>query len=96
MGGQEEDNGLSLEGLARRLETLEHENERMRRENAKLRGDVAALSGSETSQAVEPAFEGRVSRRAGAAQQGRGGCRGRNGGRDATQSARSQSQPLQH
>jgi hypothetical protein len=35
----------------------------MRRENAELRGEVAALSGSETSQAVKPAFEGRVSRR---------------------------------
>jgi hypothetical protein len=51
------DNGLTLQSLANRLETLE-------RENAALRDEVAALSGSETSRAVEPVFEGRVSRRA--------------------------------
>jgi hypothetical protein len=58
------DDGLTLGGLAQRLETLEHENERMRSENADLRHKVAAPSGSKTSQAVEPTFEGRVSRRA--------------------------------
>ncbi len=32
-----ESDGLTLEGLAERLETLERENERMRSENAELR-----------------------------------------------------------
>jgi hypothetical protein len=55
-----EDNGLSLEGLAHRLETLE-------RENAQLRHKVATLEGSGTSWSEQvPASEsdGRVSRRA--------------------------------
>ncbi len=39
MGG--EDNGLTLEGLAQRLEALERENERMRSENEELRHNVA-------------------------------------------------------
>src|SRR5215218_2686684 len=48
-------NGLTLEGLAHRLETqaqkleaLEHENERMRSENAELRDEVSALRSSGT------------------------------------------------
>ena len=48
-------NGLTLEGLAHRLETqaqkleaLEHENERMRSENSELRDEVSALRGSGT------------------------------------------------
>ena len=60
----DEDNGLTLQSLAHRLEALERENERMRSKNAELRDEVASLNGSKTSQAVEPAFEGRVSRRA--------------------------------
>jgi hypothetical protein len=60
----EQENGLTLQSLAHRLEALERENALMRSENAELRDEVAALSGSERSQAVEPAFEGRVSRRA--------------------------------
>lgn len=43
-----EDAGLSLRGLAERLEALEGENERMRSENAELRGEVAALKGAAT------------------------------------------------
>jgi hypothetical protein len=46
-------NGLSLEGLAQRLQTLEQENERMRSENAELRSKVVTLEGSETGRAVE-------------------------------------------
>lgn len=68
MGG--EDNELTLQALARRLEALE-------RENAELRREVAKLAGSDTSRNEEPAsdFEGRVSRkwllsRAGAAAAG--------------------------
>jgi hypothetical protein len=61
MGGK--DDALTLQGLAQRLEALERENERMHSENAELRDEVAALSGSKSSQAVEPAFEGPVSRR---------------------------------
>ncbi len=41
-----EDNGLTLQGLALRLEKLEHENARMRSENAELRHEVAELRGS--------------------------------------------------
>ena len=78
MGAQEEGNGLSLEGLAQRLKTLELENERMRSENAELRdevsalrssgtrgGEMAVLRGSDTSRTGEAAskFAGRVSRR---------------------------------
>ncbi len=67
-----EGNGLSLEGLAQRLETLE-------RENAELRNEVTALRGSDTTRRDGPAetrsliprqekprgseYEGRVSRR---------------------------------
>jgi hypothetical protein len=77
MGGQ--DNGLTLQGLAKRLETLERENERMRSENAELRQEVSVLRGSGTRRdevlalrdsdehrdQEEPVseFEGRVSRR---------------------------------
>ncbi len=46
MGAQ--DNGLTLEGLAHRLETLERENERLRSENAAIRSKVATLEGSGT------------------------------------------------
>jgi hypothetical protein len=68
-----EDNGLSLQGLAQRLETLERENERMRSEseqmrseNTELRREVSALRGSDTHRDGEPVseFEGQVSRRA--------------------------------
>jgi hypothetical protein len=77
MGAQE--NRLTLEGLAQRLETLERENERIRSENADLHSKVARLEGSGTLQsevaelrgsnrhhdreAVAAAFEGQVSRR---------------------------------
>ena len=62
-----EDNGLTLEGLAKRLEAIERENERMRSENAELRHMMVTLEGSETNQAEEePASEsgGLVSSRA--------------------------------
>jgi hypothetical protein len=60
------DDGLTLGGLAQRLETLERENERMRSENTELRHEVAALRDPDISRAVESAagLEGRVSRRA--------------------------------
>jgi len=60
------DDGLTLGGLAQRLETLERENERMRSENAELRHEVAALRDPGISRAGESAagLEGRVSRRA--------------------------------
>jgi hypothetical protein len=71
MGAQ--DNGLSLEGLAQRLEVLERENAELRNEVSALRGSdtrrgkVAALRGSDTHQSEEgeaaPEFEGQVSRR---------------------------------
>ncbi len=57
----QEYNGLTLEGLAQRLEALERENEQMRSENAELRDEVAALSGSGTGPAEEEfaaSFEG--------------------------------------
>src|SRR5215218_7187779 len=70
------DNGLTLEGLAQRLEvqgrenaerleTLERENERMRSENAALRSKVDTLEGSNTGldKQTAAAFEGEVSRR---------------------------------
>jgi hypothetical protein len=63
--------GLTLEGIAQRLEALERQNERMRSENAELRHAVAALRGSETRRAEEErpsselsGFGGQVSRRA--------------------------------
>jgi hypothetical protein len=73
-----EDMGLTLQGLAQRLEALERENELMRSENDALRSKVATLEGSgtrrdeiaalrssETTRAAEPASEsgGLVSRR---------------------------------
>jgi hypothetical protein len=76
---EQEDNGLTLKGLAHRLEALERENERIRSENAQLwgelsalrglgthRGEVVTLRGSDTPRdAEDPAteFAGRVSRR---------------------------------
>ena len=71
---EQEHNGMTLEGLARRLERLERENERMRSENAELRDEVARLQGSGTTRRTrrleEPASESseheeeeRVSRR---------------------------------
>ena len=60
MGAQEEGNGLSLEGLAQRLETLELE-------NSELRSKVATLEGSQMppgdDEEPAPALDGRVSRR---------------------------------
>jgi len=54
MGAEEGNaNGLSLEGLAQRLQTLELENERMRSENAELRSEVAELKDSDPARAVE-------------------------------------------
>ena len=46
-----EDNGLTLQGLAQRLEALE-------RENAELRQEVAVLRGSGTGQDALPALRG--------------------------------------
>jgi hypothetical protein len=46
MGVQE--SGLTLQGLAQRLEALERENGRMRSENAELRDEVAVLKSSGT------------------------------------------------
>jgi hypothetical protein len=63
--------GLSLQGLAERLEALERENERMRKENAELRGEIATLKGRGGAieepariQKPEGAREERVSRKA--------------------------------
>jgi hypothetical protein len=56
MGGQ--DNGLTLEGLAKRLEALERENERIRFENAELRHKVATLESSGTRRGAVPALRG--------------------------------------
>jgi hypothetical protein len=41
-----EDSGLTLQGLAQRLEALERGNKRMHSENAELRHKVATLEGS--------------------------------------------------
>jgi hypothetical protein len=64
-----EDNGLTLEGLARRLGALERENERVHSENDALRSKVSNLEGSGAAQTDngEPASEwsaadGQVSR----------------------------------
>lgn len=54
--GTQEDNGLSLEGLAHRLETLE-------RENAELRQEVSALRSSGTSRGEVPALRSSDRRR---------------------------------
>jgi hypothetical protein len=54
----EENNGLTLEGVAQRLEALERENERMRSENAELRDEVAELRGSGTPRGEVPALRG--------------------------------------
>ena len=70
MGGQ--DNELTLQGLAQRLEMLERENAELRQEVSVLRGsgtrrdEVVALRGSDERQDQEEPvseFEGRVSRR---------------------------------
>src|SRR5215212_9121200 len=66
-----EDSGLTLQGLARRLEALERENTELRHKVATLQGsgtrrdEVAPLRGFEKSRAGEPALEsdGLVSRR---------------------------------
>jgi hypothetical protein len=65
-----EDNGLTLEGLAPRLEALERENERTRSENDVLRSTVATVEGSGAlpTEDGEPASEwsgsdGQVSRK---------------------------------
>jgi hypothetical protein len=76
---EQKDDGLTLKGLAHRLEALERQNERIRSENAQLRGELSALRGlgthrgevvthrgSDTPRDAEaPAteFAGRVSRR---------------------------------
>src|SRR5215218_8590752 len=85
-------NGLTLEGLAHRLETqaqkleaLEHENERMRSENSELRDEVSAQRVGH-DEADRPGCVGVrwASEQAVVAQQG-GGCRrSRRGGGDAT------------
>jgi hypothetical protein len=69
--GAQEDNRLTLEGLAQRLEALERENERMRSENNALQSKVATLEGSgkpSTEDGEPPASEwsgsdGQVSRK---------------------------------
>jgi hypothetical protein len=47
-----EDNGLTLQGLAQRVEALEHENaerlETLERENTELRHEAATLGGAGT------------------------------------------------
>jgi hypothetical protein len=66
-----EENGLTLQGLARRLETLERENAELRHKVATLEGsgtrrsEVAVLRASGTNRDGEPVaeFDGRVSRR---------------------------------
>ena len=45
--------GLTLQGLAHRLEALERENEQMRSENAELGHKAATLEGSGTGRGVE-------------------------------------------
>src|SRR5215213_652845 len=71
-----EDNGLTLEGLAHRLEALQHENaenaerletlerenERMRSENAELREEVAPLRSSGTRWEEVVALRGSTTR----------------------------------
>lgn len=79
MSTEEENNGLSLEAIAKRLEALERENERIRSENAELQHKVATMEGSSTEPAELPAprdsdtgrdgesvleLDGKVSRRA--------------------------------
>jgi hypothetical protein len=61
----EEENGLTLQGLAKRLEILERENERMRSEKGELRSKVAPLEGSGMRRDDAPLLESdrRVSRR---------------------------------
>jgi hypothetical protein len=68
---EQDQNGLSLEGLAQRLEALERENAELRNEVAELRssgtrwGEVPALRGSDTRGSGEAAsaFDGQMSRR---------------------------------
>ena len=65
MGG--EDNGLTLQELAQRLEGLQHENaerlETLERENAELRSKVATLEGSDTRRGEVAALRGSGTRR---------------------------------
>ena len=68
-----ENNGLTLEGLAQRLETLERENAELRSKVAALEGsgprrdELAEKRGSDTRRSEEAAealaFDGQVSRR---------------------------------
>jgi hypothetical protein len=68
---EQDQNGLSLEGLAQRLEALERENAELRNEVAELRGsgtrwgEVPALRGADTRGSGEAAsaFDGQMSRR---------------------------------
>ncbi len=66
-----ENNGLTLEGLAHKLETLQRENaerlETLERENAGLRAEVSALRGSGTPRNEVPALRGSDTRRSGEA-----------------------------
>jgi hypothetical protein len=66
---EQEYNGLTLEGLAQRLEALEHENAELRSRVATLEGsgtrrdELAENRGSDTRRSEEAAFDGQVSRR---------------------------------
>ncbi len=67
----ERDEGLTLEGLARRLQTLEHENTELRNEVAALRGSGTRRNGPAATRSLVPrrngerasGYEGVVSRR---------------------------------
>src|SRR5215217_1248982 len=54
----EENNRLTLEGVAQRLEAVERENERMRSENDVLRSKVATMEDSGTRRSKLPALRG--------------------------------------
>ncbi len=64
-------NGLTLEALAHKLETLQQENaerlETLERENAGLRAEVSALRGSDTPRDEVPPLRGSDARRSGEA-----------------------------
>jgi hypothetical protein len=63
MGG--EDNGLTLEGLAQKLQTQAQRLEALERENAELRHEVAALRGSQTRRDEVTKLRGSEARRDG-------------------------------